>query len=289
MGLIGSIKNALKRTSGALKKGIAGDKIVIEQLERTLIEADFGVAITMEIIEGVKKALDKKAAIEEIKSYLMEILEGVGNTDNNINSAPYVIMFVGVNGVGKTTTIAKIANLELNNGKKVSLVAGDTFRAAAIEQLTIWSERLNIPIVKGEYGTDPASIAYRAINDAKGKEMTVLIDTAGRLHTNKNLMGEMEKIVRVSKKVDENYPNEILIVLDASIGQNNIQQAKQFMESVPLTGIVLTKLDGTAKGGSIFPIVRDLKIPVKFIGTGEGVDDISVFNPREFVEDLFQE
>lgn len=286
MGLIKSIRNALTKTSIALGKSIAKDKIVIEELERTLIEADFGVQITMDIIEAVKKSPDKKSAIEEIKKYLINILE-LPEKEERSETKPYVVMFVGVNGVGKTTTIAKMANIELKNGNDASLVAGDTFRAAAIEQLTIWSERLKIPIFKGEYGADPASIAYRAISESEGENRIILIDTAGRLHTNKNLMMEMEKIVRVLKKIDDKYPNEILIVLDASIGQNNIQQAKQFMEYVPLTGIVMTKLDGTAKGGSIFPIVRDLKIPVKYIGTGEGIDDISPFSSEEFVNTLF--
>ncbi|NIA23150.1 MAG: signal recognition particle-docking protein FtsY [Proteobacteria bacterium] len=286
MGLVGSIRNALRRTSNALGKSIAKDKIVIEELERTLIEADFGVQITMDIIETVKKSPDKKTAIEEIKKYLLEILE-LPEKSEITETKPYVVMFVGVNGVGKTTAIAKMANMELEKDKNVSLVAGDTFRAAAIEQLTIWSERLKIPIFKGEYGADPASIAYKAISESKGEDRVILIDTAGRLHTNKNLMGEMEKIVRVARKIDERYPNETFIVLDASIGQNNIKQAKQFMEYAPLTGIVLTKLDGTAKGGSIFPIIRDLRIPVKYIGTGEGLEDISQFNGEEFLNNLF--
>ncbi|RKX68677.1 signal recognition particle-docking protein FtsY [candidate division TA06 bacterium] len=288
MGLINNLKRALSRTSIILSKSIAKDKIIISELEKVMLEADFGFGITTDIIDMVKNSSDKESAIEGIKSYLISILQGVEFKREFPKSKPYIRMFVGVNGVGKTTSIAKIANSDKRNGKKVILAACDTFRAAAIEQLEIWSNRLSVPVVKGIYGSDPASIAYRAAEKAiENMYDELLIDTAGRLHTNRNLMAEMEKIARVLKKIDSDFPQETLIILDASIGQNNIQQAKQFAFSVPLSGIVLAKIDGTAKGGSVFPIVRDLKIPVLYMCTGEGLDDIVMFDPVEFVESIF--
>ncbi len=288
MGLINHLKRALSRTSIILGKSIAKDKIIISELEKVMIEADFGIGITMDIIDMVKNSSDKESAIKEIKLYLVNILQSVVFRREFPKNKPYIRMFVGVNGVGKTTSIAKIANSDKRNGKKVILAACDTFRAAAIEQLEIWSNRLVVPIVKGDYGSDPASIAYKAAKKAtENMYDELLIDTAGRLHTNRNLMAEMEKIARVLKKIDTDFPQETLIILDASIGQNNIQQAKQFASSIPLSGIVLAKIDGTAKGGSVFPIVKDLNIPVLYMCTGEGLDDIVMFDPVEFVESIF--
>ncbi len=265
-----------------------------DELEEMLVLADAGVATA----ERVKYLMRKKTweeryrKGEEARDGLIRILTGildVGNTELTLNTKPSVILMVGVNGVGKTTTIGKLALQLMNNGKKVLLCAGDTFRAAAAEQLGIWAERSGAAFVRHEEGSDPAAVVYDAICAAKARGTdVVLIDTAGRLHNKQNLMNELSKIRRI---IDRELPEadvETLMVLDATTGQNGLIQAKQFMESANLTGIVLTKLDGTAKGGIVFAIANECRLPVKYVGIGEGIDDLIPFDAESFVEALFK-
>ncbi|MFH1005801.1 MAG: signal recognition particle-docking protein FtsY [Bacteroidota bacterium] len=272
------------------------DEEVLDNLEEILLLSDVGVDTTMKIIGNIQKrvAKEKKNNTSELNTLLKEEISLL-MTENSyedfsdpLPAKPYIILVVGVNGVGKTTTIGKLAYCFKKAEKKVLLGAADTFRAAAVEQLTIWAKRADVPIIAQSRNTDPASVAFDTVKSAVTKNMdVVLIDTAGRLHNKTNLMNELSKIKRVIQKVIPEAPHEVLLVLDASTGQNAIEQCKQFTESTQVTAIALTKLDGTAKGGVVIGISDQFKIPVKFIGVGEEIDDIQVFNKYEFVDSLF--
>lgn len=286
-----------------ITKAVAGkstvDADVLDELEDALIMSDVGVGTTVEIIKRIEDrvAKDKYLGTSDLNRILQEEMVNVltdaptleyQNFDLPANKKPYVILVVGVNGVGKTTTIGKLAYNFKNAGKKVVLGAADTFRAAAVDQLTIWSERVDVDIVKKEMGSDPASVAFDSVNSAVAKGADVLIiDTAGRLHNKGYLMDELTKIKRVIQKVIPDAPHEVLLVLDGSTGQNAIEQAKQFTAATDVTSIAITKLDGTAKGGVVLAIAHQFKIPVKYIGVGEQKQDLQVFNKFEFVDSLF--
>lgn len=288
---------------GKLGKAVAGkskvDDDVLDELEEVLISSDVGVATTLKIIDRIEArvARDKYLGTEELDQILHEEIAGLlsetGSGESSTFSVPgkkpYVIMVVGVNGVGKTTTIGKLAYQFKNQGKKVILGAADTFRAAAIEQLEIWSERVDIPIVKQKMGSDPASVAFDTLQSAvKQNADIVLIDTAGRLHNKVNLMNELSKVKRVMKKVVPDAPHEVLLVLDGSTGQNAFEQAKQFTKATEVSSLAVTKLDGTAKGGVVIGISDQFKIPVKYIGVGEKIEDLQIFNKLEFVDSFFK-
>ncbi len=286
-----------------LTKAVAGkstvDEEVLDNLEDALVSADVGVDTTIEIIKKIEErvAKDKYLGTSELNKILKEEIEQLlidapaSNSyafDSDLPTKPYIILVVGVNGVGKTTTIGKLAYNFKEAGKNVLLGAADTFRAAAVDQLTIWSERVGVPIVKQDMGSDPAAVAFDTAQSAvaKGSEV-VLIDTAGRLHNKAHLMEELSKIKRVIQKVIPDAPHEVLLVLDGSTGQNALEQAKHFTAATDVTAIAITKLDGTAKGGVVLAIANQFKIPVKFIGVGEKVTDLLVFDKHEFVDSLF--
>lgn len=289
---------------GKLTRAIAGkskvDDEVLDQLEEILITSDVGTDTTIDIIHRIEErvARDKYVNTAELHSILKDeigaLLTQSGNDDNegfNITTErkPYVIMVVGVNGVGKTTTIGKLAYQFKKAGLKVVLGAADTFRAAAVEQLVIWGERVGVPVIKQQMGSDPASVAYDTVNSAKAQGAdVVLIDTAGRLHNKIGLMNELTKIKKVMQKVVPSAPDEILLVLDGSTGQNAYEQAKQFIKATDVTALAITKLDGTAKGGVVIGISHQLKVPVKYIGLGEKMTDLQPFNRQEFVNSLFE-
>ena len=266
------------------------DEDLLEELEEVLIMSDIGMDTSLEIISKLRERIKKEniKEAEEVKEKLREIMVeilNVADKDLKLNTKPSILLVIGVNGVGKTTSIGKIANNLKKSGKKVVMSAADTFRAAAVEQLEIWSNRVGCDIVKKEEGTDPASVVFDSIKKAKEENADVLIcDTAGRLHNKKYLMDELYKIQRVIDKEMPEADKEVLLVIDATTGQNAIYQVKAFKEVAPITGLVLTKLDGTAKGGVVIGIVNENKIPVKFIGVGEGIDDMEVFNSKEFVD-----
>jgi len=287
-----------------IAKAIVGkttvDAEVLDNLEEVLITSDVGVETTIKIIKRIEErvAKDKYTSTSQLNSILKEeiahlLTENNSKDENDFtipeNKKPYVIMVVGVNGVGKTTTIGKLANAFKNKGKQVLLGAADTFRAAAVDQLTIWSQRVDVPIVSQGMGADPASVAYDTLSSgvARGSDV-IIIDTAGRLHNKVNLMNELTKIKTVMKKVIPDAPHEILLVLDASTGQNAIEQCKQFTAATEVNALALTKLDGTAKGGVVIGISDQFKIPVKYIGVGEKMNDLQVFNHVEFVDSLFK-
>ncbi len=289
---------------GKLTRAIAGkskvDDEVLDRLEEILITSDVGADTTVDIIRRIEErvARDKYVSTSELhtllKEEIAELLTKSGNDDVEgfdipQNKKPYVIMVVGVNGVGKTTTIGKLAYQFKQAGLKVVLGAADTFRAAAVEQLVIWGERVGVPVVKQQMGSDPASVAYDTISSAKANDAdVVIIDTAGRLHNKIGLMNELIKIKKVMQKVDATAPDEVLLVLDGSTGQNAYEQAKQFIKATEVTALAITKLDGTAKGGVVIGISHQLQVPVKYIGLGEKMTDLQPFNRREFVESLFQ-
>jgi len=286
-----------------LSKAVAGkstvDADVLDNLEEILVTSDVGVETTIKIIDRIEArvAKDKYLGTEELNKILREEIAGLlslTNVDNETdftipqNSKPYVIMVVGVNGVGKTTTIGKLASQFKKQGLKVVLGAADTFRAAAIDQLQIWADRVDVPMVRQEMGSDPASVAFDTLESAiKQDADVVIIDTAGRLHNKVNLMNELTKIKRVMQKVAPNKPDEVLLILDGSTGQNAFEQAKQFTKATEVTALAITKLDGTAKGGVVIGISDQFQIPVKYIGVGEGLDDLQVFNKIEFVDSFF--
>lgn len=290
---------------GKLKRAVIGkstvDEDILDNLEEILITSDVGVETSLKIIKRVEDriARDKYVNASELNSVLKEEISSLlveNNSDNSsdfereLPTKPYVIMVVGVNGVGKTTTIGKLAHQFKKNGKIVFLGAADTFRAAAVEQLVIWGERVGVPVIKQKMGSDPAAVAYDTISSAVANNAdVVIIDTAGRLHNKVGLMNELTKIKNVMKKVVPNAPNEVLLVLDGSTGQNAFEQAKQFTLATEVTSMAITKLDGTAKGGVVLGISEQFKIPVKYIGLGEGIDDLQVFNRHEFVNSLFGE
>lgn len=303
-----SLDQGLEKTKqGFLNKiarAVAGkstvDDEVLDNLEEALVGADVGIETTVAIIDRIEKrvAREKYISTNELNKILQAEIESMlvdapaasnyAGFELPAGKKPYVILVVGVNGVGKTTTIGKLAHHFKAAGKSVMLGAADTFRAAAVDQLTIWSERTGVPIVKKEMGSDPASVAFDAANSAVAKEVDVLIiDTAGRLHTKTHLMEELSKIRRVVQKVITDAPHDVLLVLDGSTGQNALEQAKHFTAATDVSGLVITKLDGTAKGGVVLAIAHQFQIPVKFIGVGEKVEDLLVFNKHEFVDSLF--
>ena len=301
-GVFARLKLGLRKTRNSLADGIV--KIVRseeeigphlwEELEDMLLMADVGVPTTSwilnELKEGTHKSRirNKEEVIGYLKELLVRILEDVHTEEASHADGPRVILVIGINGSGKTTTIGKLAAKWKGQGQQVVLAAGDTFRAAAVEQLQAWAERIDVTCVRQKSGADPSAVAFDAVQAAVARNAdTVIVDTAGRLQTNANLMEELKKIKRVIGKVVENAPHETLLVLDASIGQNSLSQAKLFNEALGVDGLVMTKLDGTAKGGILFNVTRELKVPVRFIGVGERVDDLQSFNSKAFVEALF--
>ncbi len=288
-----------------ITRAVAGkskvDDDVLDELEEVLVTSDVGVDTTLKVIDRIEErvARDKYVSTDELTSILREEIANLLMENNSgdlqdfsipADKKPYVIMVVGVNGVGKTTTIGKLAHQFKENGLSVYLGAADTFRAAAVEQLDIWGKRVGVPVVKQKMGADPASVAFDTLSSAKANNAdVVIIDTAGRLHNKINLMNELTKIKNVMSKVIPDTPNEVLLVLDGSTGQNAFEQAKQFTAATEVTALAITKLDGTAKGGVVIGISDQFKIPVKYIGLGEGIDDLQVFRRKEFVDSLFGE
>ena len=268
------------------------DEDFFEELEENLILSDMGMDTTLEAVETLRERMkaNKIKEAEEVKACLREILVemlDVGSTELDLTDKPAVVLMIGVNGVGKTTTIGKLANLLKNQGNRVLLAAGDTFRAAAADQLAIWADRAKVDLVRHEEGSDPAAVVFDAMNAARARKTdVVLVDTAGRLHNKQNLMNELNKIRRVIDREGTASSKEVLLVLDATTGQNGLIQAKQFGESAGITGIVLTKLDGTAKGGVVLAIAKEMGVPVKFVGLGEGIDDLQPFDAVAFAEAL---
>lgn len=301
-GFFSRLVNGLLKTKQNIGAGFRGfflgkkiDDELFEELEEQLLIADIGVPTTSKIIKNLtehasrKELQDAELLYQQLKVEMADILEPVAQPlEIDSTKKPYVILMVGVNGVGKTTTIGKLARKFQAEGKSVMLAAGDTFRAAAVEQLQVWGERNHIPVVAQSTGSDSASVIFDAMQSAAARNIDILIaDTAGRLQNKNNLMDELKKIVRVMKKYDETAPHEIMLTLDAGTGQNAISQAKLFNEAVGLTGISLTKLDGTAKGGVIFAIADQFKLPIRYIGVGEKIEDLREFNAKEFIEALF--
>jgi fused signal recognition particle receptor len=300
-GFFSRLKDGLSKTRTQLTSGIADlvlgskqiDDDLLEEIETQLLIADVGVEATRRIVDDLtekserKELKDPQALMDRLRQLLSEILEPC-SAPLELTKKPYVILMVGVNGVGKTTTIGKLAKKFQQDGKSVMLAAGDTFRAAAVEQLQVWGERNNIHVTAQHTGADSASVIYDALQSAQRREIDVLIaDTAGRLHTKSNLMDELAKVKRVMQKLDSEAPHEVMLVVDAGTGQNALNQAEQFHKSINLTGVTITKLDGTAKGGIIFALADKLEIPIRFIGVGEGIDDLREFNAADFIQALF--
>lgn len=301
-GLLARLKQGLSKTSQKLTDGFADlvlgkkaiDADLLEELETQLITADLGIEATQTIINDLtqrvarKQLTDTEALFTALRDDMVELLKPVEKPlQVSERSGPYVILMVGINGVGKTTTIGKLAKQFQRQGKSVMLAAGDTFRAAAVEQLQVWGERNDIPVVAQQHGADSASVIFDALQSATARNTDILIaDTAGRLHTQSNLMEELKKVKRVMSKLDVEAPHEIMLVLDAGTGQNALQQAQQFHQAVGVTGISLTKLDGTAKGGIIFAIAKKTGLPIRYIGVGEKIDDLRAFDASDFVDAL---
>ncbi len=300
--LLDKLKAGIQKTRSGLvdrledvlsgKKEIDAD--LLEELEYALITADLGVRTVQEILEGIRQRVDRKLTSDAaeirglIRERLLEILRASETPLHVISVPPAVVMIVGVNGAGKTTTIGKLANRFLGEGRKVLLCAADTFRAAAIEQLEVWAQRANVDLIRQKTGADPSAVVFDALQAAKARGVDyVIVDTAGRLHTKDNLMAELDKMRRTCQRVIPGSPHEVWLVLDATTGQNGLEQARKFTESSGVTGIVLTKLDGTAKGGVVVAIARELNLPIRFIGVGEKLDDLLPFEPDKFVESLF--
>lgn len=303
IGFVGKLRERLAKTRGGLVDSVRRafsshgrvDEEVLEEIEAILIQADIGVETTMAILEEMREACAKEKTREPdemiaiLKKGMVDTLqEGDHTMTWSADEGPHVTLVAGVNGSGKTTTVGKLASKLTSEGKSVMLGAADTFRAAAVEQLTIWSDRAGVPIVKHQEGSDPAAVAFDAADSAISRGIDCLIiDTAGRLHTKVNLMEELRKIQRVLAKRIPGAPHQVLLVLDATTGQNGLQQARQFTETLDVSGIILTKLDGTAKGGMIVAIQRELGIPIKMVGIGESADDLQPFSAQEFVDALF--
>ncbi|WP_166266826.1 signal recognition particle-docking protein FtsY [Marinobacter caseinilyticus] len=304
-GVLQRIYSGLGKTRANLTSGFADllavgkavDADLLEEIETTLLMADVGVTATSEIIDALTAKLERKqlkdgeALRKALKVQLQQLLATTAKPLNvDVEKKPYVILMVGVNGVGKTTTIGKLAKHFQTEGKSVMLAAGDTFRAAAVEQLQVWGERNEVPVIAQHTGADSASVIFDAVQSASARGIDVVIaDTAGRLQNKDNLMSELQKVVRVMKKLDEQAPHEVMLVLDAGTGQNALSQAQVFQQAVGVSGITLTKLDGTAKGGIVFAIARQLQLPIRYIGVGEQVDDLRSFDPEVFVNALFDE
>lgn len=295
------LKSGLKRTRQKFSNDVSSlflgkktiDEALFEELEMLLLSADVGVEATQKIMNQLtdrvkrKQLSDSEKLFETLKEILQEILAPCEQT-LTLHTAPFVLLMVGVNGAGKTTSIAKIAHYYQQQAKKVMLAAGDTFRAAAVEQLQVWGERNGVTVIAQQSGSDSASVIYDAMQAAKAKPIQLLIaDTAGRLHTQEHLMAELQKIKRVIAKQDETAPHEVMLVIDAGMGQNALRQAEQFHEAIGLTGITITKLDGTARGGIVFAIAEKMQLPIRFIGVGEAIDDLQPFHAKEYVDALF--
>lgn len=303
--LFARLKKGLSRTRRGFTEGLASlvlgkkaiDPELLEAIETRLLLADVGVEATQAIISDLtarvarKQLTDPEALLTALREDLVGLLKPCEQSLTiSAMTTPYVILMVGINGAGKTTTIGKLAKRLQANDKKVILAAGDTFRAAAVEQLQVWGERNQIPIVAQQSGADSAAVVFDALQAAQARQFDILIaDTAGRLHTKENLMEELKKVKRVLGKLDPNAPHEVMLVLDASIGQNALVQAEQFHKAIGITGIVVTKLDGTAKGGILFAIAKKMNLPIRFIGVGEAIDDLRPFVAKEFVQALFEE
>lgn len=299
-GLFSRLRNGLRKTSAVLGQDIGSllrgkiDADLLEELESRLLMADVGIEATQKIIDGLNSSLRRKeksdpdVLLDTLYQQMYEILEPCSRSLSvSSEHKPYVLLMVGVNGAGKTTTIGKLAKQLQQQGKTVMLAAGDTFRAAAVEQLQIWGQRNNVPVISQGQGADSASVIFDSMQAAKARQFDVLIaDTAGRLHTQHNLMEELKKVKRVIQKLDATAPHEVMLIVDAGTGQNTLNQARQFNQAIGVTGITVTKLDGTAKGGILFAIANELGIPIRFIGIGEGVDDLRVFEAMEFVKAL---
>lgn len=300
--LLDKLKAGIQKTRAGLvdrvEDIIAGKKEIdadlLEELEYTLITADVGVRTTSEILERIRQRVDRKlindsAQLKQlIREHLLEVLQATDRPITRVAEPPAVVMIVGVNGSGKTTTIGKMTSRFKSEGRSVLLCAADTFRAAAIEQLEVWGQRTGTDIIRQKSGADPSAVVFDAVQAAKARKIDyVLVDTAGRLHTKENLMAELEKMRRTAAKVVTGAPHEVWLVLDATTGQNGLEQARKFTESSGVTGIILTKLDGTAKGGVVVSIARELNLPIRFIGVGEKVEDLLPFDPEEFIESLF--
>ena len=305
MGFFDKIKQSLTRTTQqfverfdeVVKRADAPDQRTrpvdvdtVEALEEALISADVGVAATERIIEAVRSRRSRGESLRDlVKAEILSILKGAEQPASN-GHRPHVVMIVGVNGTGKTTTVGKLARLIKDSGKTPLICAADTFRAAAVEQLEIWANRAGVDFIRARTGADPAAVVFDAIAAGRARNRDiVLVDTAGRLHTRVNLMTELEKIRRVASREVEGAPHEVLLVLDATVGQNGLAQAREFMSVAGVNGIVLTKLDGTAKGGIAVAIANDLRLPIRYVGVGEAIDDLIPFSPEEYVEALFQE
>lgn len=305
-GFLARLKQGLSKTRQQLGNGLARvllgkkeiDAELLESLETLLLQADLGVATTQRVLSGLRESLtrDQIKDAQAIQAVLIQQLETILTVNRpplaltTEDGGPFVILMVGVNGAGKTTTIGKLAKQYQSLGKKVMLAAGDTFRAAAVEQLQAWGERNQIPVIAQHTGADAASVVYDAFSAAKARHCDILIaDSAGRLHTQNNLMDELKKVKRVIQKLDANAPHEVMLVLDASIGQNALNQAREFHQAIGVTGITMTKLDGTAKGGILFAIANELEIPFRYLGIGEGVDDLRPFDAPHFVNLIFND
>jgi fused signal recognition particle receptor len=300
--LLEKLKSGVQKTREGLVSRIedvvSGRKTIdadlLEELEYTLISADIGVSTTNEILERIRERVDRKLVGDSselrglIREYLLEVLQTNDRPLAYVENPPAVIMLVGVNGAGKTTTIGKLAAHLKGEGRSVLLCAADTFRAAAIEQLEVWGERTGVQVIRQNTGSDPSAVMFDALSAAKARQTDyVIIDTAGRLQTKTNLMAELEKMRRTASRIIPDAPHEVLLVLDATTGQNGLEQARKFTESSGVTGIVLTKLDGTAKGGVVVAIARELGLPIRFIGVGEKIDDLLPFDPERFIDSLF--
>ena len=287
-GLVSALEDALQG-----KKEIDAD--LLDELEATLISADIGVRTSTDILDGIRQRVARHQLADAaelqglIRERLLEILQASERAPARVTEPPAVVLVVGVNGSGKTTTIGKLANRFKNEQRSVILCAADTFRAAAIEQLEIWGERTGSPVVRQNAGSDPSAVLFDAVQAAKSRKVDyVIVDTAGRLQTKENLMAELNKMTRTAKKVIPDAPHEVLLVLDATTGQNGLEQARKFTETCGVTGIVLTKLDGTAKGGIVVAIARELDLPIRYIGVGEKVDDLLPFDAEKFIQSLFE-
>jgi len=288
-GLVSALEDALQG-----KKEIDAD--LLDELEYTLISADIGVRTTDEILMRIRQRVERHQLNDAaelrslIREHLLEILEASERAPARVTEPPAVVLVVGVNGAGKTTTIGKLANRYQNEQRSVLLCAADTFRAAAIDQLEVWAQRTKTPLIRQNPGSDPSAVLFDAVSAARARKVDyVIVDTAGRLQTKENLMAELQKMSRTAKKVIPDAPHEVLLVLDATTGQNGLEQARKFTETSGVTGIVLTKLDGTAKGGIVVAIARELNLPIRYVGVGEKVDDLLPFDPEKFIESLFEQ
>jgi fused signal recognition particle receptor len=300
--LLDRLKTGIQKTRSGLvdrlEDVLAGKKEIdaelLEELEYTLITADIGVSTVEDILERIRQRVDRKLTADPleirnlVREQLLEVLRASETPVREVRQPPAVVMLVGVNGAGKTTTIGKLANRFLGEGRKVLLCAADTFRAAAIEQLDVWAQRAGVEMIRQKTGADPSAVVFDALKAAKARGVDyVIVDTAGRLHTKENLMAELEKMRRTASRVVPGAPHEVWLVLDATTGQNGLEQARKFTESAGVTGVVLTKLDGTAKGGVVVAIARELNLPIRYIGVGEKLDDLLPFEPDKFIESLF--